>query len=135
AQSGGLAAGAAGPAAGPRAARGHHPDGGSARHRPGQGHEQWAWGDAAALSARSRGAVCASGLLGAVCADWQLALRGLYAVGGDETSAGIVTIVCSKRPWAEGGQAMRSMAQGWYHVALLVLLVLPLTQCAPGQVA
>jgi hypothetical protein len=24
---------------------------------------------------------------------------------------------------------MRSMAQGWYHVALLVLLVVPLTQC------
>jgi hypothetical protein len=28
----------------------------------------------------------------------------------------------------------RSIAQGWYHIALLVLLVLPLTQCAPGQV-
>ena len=46
----------------------------SARHCPGRGHAAVGRGGAAALCARAPGAVCASGLLGAVCADWQLAL-------------------------------------------------------------
>src|SRR4030095_6048828 len=74
----GLAAGATGPAAGRRAARGPGTHGVARRGR-GSRREQGTWALAAAFPARSRGAVRASSLLGAVRADGQLALSGRHA--------------------------------------------------------